>query len=136
MKNTVTCIACITLFAAAAQAAPQDFMGSFQGNEKSTVTNCGSYNGTTTGPWSVTNSDLSGSSFVGKGHDPNGQFTAKGKVSGSTASGTLKGVNKWGQAWSGQFTATLDGDKYSANTSGSVPSTRCKFSTVVKAARH
>lgn len=136
MKDFIICIACATLFAAAAEAAPTDFMGSFKGTEQSTVTNCGSYNGTSSGPWSVTNSDLSGNSFVGKGRDPNGQFTANGTVSGSSASGTLKGVNKWGQAWGGRFTATVKGDKYTANTSGSVPSTGCRFSTVVKAARH
>lgn len=118
-----------------AYAAPKDFVGSFAGTEKTTVTYCGNYNGTTTGPWAVTNSHLNGKQFKGNGSDIDGRFTATGSISGNTASGTTKGVNKWGQPWSARFSATLDGNDYTVTTTGSVPASGCKFSSVAHASR-
>jgi hypothetical protein len=127
MKYIISCIASVTIIVANAYAAPEDFIWSFKGTEKSTLTNCGAYDGTTTGSWSVTNSDLKGTSFVGKGSNKDGDFTATGEISGATATGTTKGVNKWGQAWTGEFSAMLDGDKYSSISTGIVPASGCKF---------
>ena len=135
MKYLVLLSACAFVHVTAAYGAPKDFMGSFAGPEKTTLTHCGSYNGTSTGPWAVTNANLNGNNFDGKGSDNDGRFTATGSISGNTASGTTKGVNKWGQAWSARFNATLDGDDYNVTTTGSVPATGCRFSSVVHASR-
>jgi len=136
MKYIIAFIVSVTIVIANAYAAPEDFIGTFKGTEKSTLTNCGAYNGTTTGSWSVKHSDLKGTSFVGTGSNKDGDFEVVGEISDATASGTSKGVNKWHQAWSGEFSATLDGDKYTATTTGSVPATGCKFTSEVEASRN
>jgi len=135
MKYIISCIAGVIIVIANAYAAPEDFIGSFKGTEKSTLTNCGTYDGTTTGSWSVIHSDLNGTSFAGKGSNKDGDFTATGEISGDTATGTTKGVNKWGQAWSGEFKATLDENIYKSTTTGSIPASGCKFVSEVEASQ-
>ncbi len=51
MKYLVSMIASLFITTTAAYAAPEDFIGTFKGTEKITLTNCGAYNGTTTGSW-------------------------------------------------------------------------------------
>lgn len=99
MKYIISCFASVIIFVANVYAAPADFIGSFEGTEKSTLTNCGTYDGTTKGSWLVTHSNLKGVSYVGKGSNKDGDFTATGEISGATATGTTKGVNKWGLEW-------------------------------------
>ena len=135
MKSIISFIASFFIFIANVYSAPEDIIGTFKGTEQSTVTNCGAYDGTTSGSWSVTHTDLNGDSFVGKGTNKDGDFTAAGKISGSTVTGTSKGVNKWGIAWSSEFNASLDGGKYIANITGTT-ATGCKFNNKVEATRN
>ena len=112
-------------------------VGTFKGTEKSTVTNCNysQYNGTTSGSWEVTNTLIEGDRFKGQGKNVSGSFSAEGSVSGNKATGTTKGTNKWGQAWTGEFAGTIDGDTYTSSGKGNVPASGCDFVVEVKATR-
>lgn len=129
MKYLIPLIAGLAISVTSVYAAPEGFIGTFNGTEKSILTNCGAYNGTTTGSWSIKHSDLKGSAFIGSGSNKDGNFTIVGETSDASAFGTTKGVNKWGLAWSGEFNATIQGSKYIATITGTVPSTGCKFTS-------
>lgn len=118
-----------------AYAAPADFIGTFKGIEKITLTNCGAYNGITSGPWSAKHSDLIDNKFIGEGSNKDGEFTVTADASDAAASGTIKGVNKYGLAWKGEFKATINGNKYNSTTSGSV-SSGCKFTSEIEATKN
>lgn len=135
MKYLVSIIAGIFITTITAYAAPEDFIGTFKGTEKSTLTNCGAYNGTTTGSWSVKHADLNDNQFVGAGSNKDGDFTVTGEASDTTASGIVKGINKYGLAWKAEFKATLAGNKYTSTTMGSV-SSGCKFTSEVEAMKN
>ena len=111
------------------------FIGTFKGTEKSTLTNCGAYNGITTGSWSVKHSDLKDNQFVGAGSNKDGDFTVTGEAFDAVASGIVKGVNKYGLAWKAEFKATLEGNKYKSTTMGSV-SSGCKFTSEIEATKN
>ena len=118
-------------------ASPGNMIGTFKGTSKTTVTECNNsnYNGVTSGKWKVTNTPLDGDSFEGRGSNENGDFTATGSVSGNQANGTTKGVNKWGQAWTGEFSGIIEGDKYTSTDKGHIPASGCRFVVEVEAQR-
>ena len=118
-----------------AYAAPEDFKGKFKGTEKSTLTNCGAYNGTTTGAWSAIHSDLKDNRFIGTGSNKDGDFTVTAEAADNKATGTVKGVNKYGLAWKGEFKSTIEGNKYNSTTTGSV-SSGCKFTSEIEATKN
>jgi hypothetical protein len=121
----------------AAHAAPQDFIGNFKGDEKITISGCRGWNGTSTSPWSATITDLNGNAFQGNGTNQQGGFALAGTVtSPNAASGTLKGINNWGRAWNGTFSATLDADKLMVVTKTVVPSSGCSVDSTLEASRH
>ena len=64
MKHLILITAGIFISTTAAYAAPEDFIGTFKGTDKSTLTNCGAYNGTGTSPWTVKYANLKGNQFV------------------------------------------------------------------------
>lgn len=134
MRSIIAVIVSTIILVTNAYSGSEDILGTFQGTEKRTVTNCGTYNGTTTGSWTVTHSDLQGSTIKASGTNYDGTFTAVLNISGDTISGPAKGVNKWGFAWSGEFDATVDGDNYVATTTGT-GSTGCKFTSDTQATR-
>ena len=88
------------------------------------------YNGTTTGAWSVKHSDLNDNKFIGSGSNKDGDFTVAAEAADNTASGAVKGVNKYGLAWKGEFKATIEGNKYNSTSTGSV-SSGCKFTSEI-----
>ena len=135
MKYLVSMIAGLFITTISVYAAPEDFIGTFKGTEKSTLTNCGAYNGITTGSWSVKHSDLKDNQFVGAGSNKDGDFTVTGEASDTAASGIVKGVNKYGLAWKAEFKATLEGNKYKSITMGSV-SSGCKFTSEIEATKN
>ena len=135
MKYINTIFISIAIVSTNAYAAPEDFIGSFNGTEKSTLTNCGAYNGTTTGAWSVKHSDLNDNKFIGSGSNKDGDFTVAAEAADNTASGAVKGVNKYGLAWKGEFKATIEGNKYNSTSTGSV-SSGCKFTSEIEAAKN
>lgn len=116
-------------------AAPEDFIGAFKGSEKITLTNCNAYNGVSTSLWYVNNSNLTSSSFKGEGHNDSGDFTASGEISDKNANGTIKGTNKYGHYWTGNFNATLDGKEYTSFTSGVIATSGCKFNSEIQATK-
>ncbi|MBC7697136.1 MAG: hypothetical protein H7Z70_02080 [Bacteroidia bacterium] len=134
MKFLISMIAGLVVNATTAYAAPEDFIGTFKGTEKSTLTNCGAYNGTSTGSWFVKHSDLKDNQFVGAGSNKDGDFTVTGEASDTTAFGVAKGVNKYGLAWKAEFKATLESNKFTSTTMGSV-SSGCKFTSEVEATK-
>ena len=123
------------IFVTSASAAPEDFIGTFKGTDKTTVTNCANYNGTTTNIWSVKYSDVKGTALEGTGSNAYGDFTISITVTDLNATGTIKGVNKWHQYWIGETKGSLDGDKYTATITGTV-STGCKFTSEIEATRN
>ena len=135
MKHLILIIAGIFISATTAYAAPEDFIGTFKGTDKSMLTNCGSYNGTGTSPWTVKYASLKGNQFVGSGSNNDGDFSVTGEASDTTAFGVVKGVNKYGLAWKGEFKASLENNKYTSTTIGSV-SSGCKFTSEVEATKN
>ena len=135
MKHLILIIAGIFISATTAYAAPEDFIGTFKGTDKSTLTNCGGYNGTGTSPWTVKYANLKGNQFVGSGSNNDGDFSVTGEASDTTAFGVVKGVNKYGLAWKGEFKASLENNKYTSTTIGSV-SSGCKFTSEVEATKN
>lgn len=135
MKYLFSMIAGLVITTTTAYAAPEDFIGTFKGTEKSTLSNCGAYNGTTTGSWSVKHSDLKDNKFIGTGSNKDGDFTVTGEASDTTVSGIVKGVNKYGLAWKADFKATIEGNKYTSTTTGSV-SSGCKFTSEIEATKN
>ena len=99
MKYIIAFIVSIAMFATNAYAAPEEFVGIFKGTEKTTVTNCGAYNGVTTSSWSAKHSEIKGTTLQGTGSNDNGDFAITGEVTDNVVSGTIQGVNKWHQAW-------------------------------------
>lgn len=125
----------IAFVSTSAYAAPVDFIGAFKGTEKSTLINCGGYNGTTTGLWSANHSDLKNNKFIGTGSNNGGNFSIAADAVDNIASGTIKGVNKYGLAWKGEFKSTIDGDKYTSTATGNV-SSGCKFTSEIEATKN
>lgn len=135
MKCINTMFISIAIISTNAYAAPEDFIGSFKGTEKTTLTNCGAYNGTSTGAWFANHSDLKDNKYIGTGGNKDGDFTIAAEAADNTASGTVKGVNKYGLAWKGEFKAIIEGNKYKSTSSGSV-SSGCKFTSEIEAAKN
>ena len=135
MKYLVLMIAGLLMTTTTVYGAAEDFIGTFKGTEKSTLTNCGAYNGVTTGSWSVKHSDLKGNQFVGVGSNKDGDFTVTGEAAENAAFGVVKGVNKYGLAWKAEFKSSLEGNKYRSTTIGSV-SSGCKFTSEIEATKN
>lgn len=134
MKYIISMITGLVVNTTIAYAAPEDFIGTFKGTEKTTLTNCDVYNGTTTGLWLVNHSDLKDNEFVGAGSNKDGDFTVTGEASDTTAFGVVKGVNKYGLAWKAEFKATFESNKFTSTTMGSM-SSGCKFTSEVEATK-
>jgi hypothetical protein len=135
VKHINTIFICIAIASTNCYAAPEDFIGTFKGSETSTLTNCGGYNGTTTGSWLASHSDLKGNQFIGAGNNKDGEFTVTAEATDNTAIGTVKGVNKYGLAWKGEFKSTIEGSVYKSTTTGSV-SSGCKFTSEITATKN
>ena len=135
MKYINTVIISIVIVSTNSHAATEDFLGAFKGTEKNTLYNCGAYNGTTTGSWSASHSLLNDNKFIGAGSNKDGDFTVTAEAVDNTASGVVKGVNKYGLSWKGEFKSTIDGNKYNSITIGSV-SSGCKFSSEIEAVKN
>ncbi|MBC7944206.1 MAG: hypothetical protein H7X91_02835 [Burkholderiales bacterium] len=132
-----TCLVAALLVAATAFAAQDDIIGTFKGSEKLTLTACSNstYDGISKSTWEATIQDLNGNSYKGKASNANGNFEIDGQITGSETSGTLKGVNKWGQAWTGEFKGTLEDNRYKSKATGSVPASGCQFVSEVEASK-
>ncbi len=117
-------------------AAPQDFAGTFNGTDKGLVTNCTntSFNGSFNSVWTVTH-EVKGNSYIGKGSNGDGSFTVEGEISDNTARQTIKGVNKWGKAWSGESNLVIEKGELKVSTQGSLPMLGCDFTSEVVAVK-
>lgn len=113
----------------------QDFIGSFKGTEKVVVSNCGSYDGTKTGPWEVTHSALDGTSYAIKGTATNSSFTGTGKFDGNASTAATNGIDKQGSRWTAKTKSSLDGDKLFGSSTGQVNGTACTFTVESEAMR-
>ncbi len=114
-----------------------NWQGSFAGTEELTVTNCSnsSWNGTSSRVWSVNHTEVNGNAYKGNGRAGGGDWSVEGNISGNTATGTFKGKDTYGNAFSGEFSNTLDGNQLTSNTKGSTPSIGCNFTGKVTATR-
>ncbi|MGH8727185.1 MAG: hypothetical protein ACREV9_03285 [Burkholderiales bacterium] len=101
------------LFSSGVHAAPEDFIGNFSGTENVTISECSNpvYNATKTSFWSLKAGDLQDTSYKGKGRNDDGEFAFEGNVTGNEAAGKLKGTNRWGHAWTGEYTAKMEDEK-------------------------
>ena len=119
-----------------AVAAPEDFSGTFSGNDKGMVTNCTntSFNGAFNSLWTVTH-QVKGNTYTGKGSNGDGSFTVEGEISDNTAKQTIKGVNKWGKAWSGESNLVIEKGELKVSTQGSLPMLGCDFTSEVVAVK-
>lgn len=135
MKYINTIFISIAIVSTNAYAAPENFIGAFKGTEKSTLTNCGAYNGKTIGAWSANHSDLKENKFIGTGSNKDGDFTLTAETADNTATGTVKGVNIYGLAWKGEFKSIIEGNKYKSTTTGSV-SSGCRFTSEIEATKN
>ena len=148
-KNTTLCIRfkrkmkaipiyTLTLFFFINQsvAAPEDFSGTFSGNDKGMVTNCTntSFNGAFNSLWTVTH-EVKGNTYTGKGSNGDGSFTVEGEISDNTAKQKIKGVNKWGKAWSGVSNLVIEKGELKVSTQGSLPMLGCDFTSEVVAVK-
>lgn len=133
MKSIAFCG--LAILALAAHAGPEDFVGTFKGDEKLTLTDCSNrlYNGTFSSTWQLTNQEVEGSSYKGIGHNSNGDFIVEAQIAGDQMSGIAKGTNKWGHAWSGEFSARLEQGRYVSVAIGSAPASGCRFTSEVEA---
>jgi len=115
---------------------PEDFMGKFAGTEKVVITcSNASWNKSETRAWKTNHSDLNGNNFKGLTETGGGKYNVEGAISGNTATGTFKGKDGFGNACSGDFTDTLNGDELKASINGSCPSVKCEFKGDVTAKR-
>ena len=108
--NTISiCILMPLFFINQSVAAPADFSGTFSGTDKGLVTNCTntSFNGAFNSLWTVTH-EVKGDAYTGKGSNGDGSFTVEGEISDNTAKQKIKGVNKWGKAWSGESNLVIE----------------------------
>lgn len=116
--------------------AAQAVQGSFSGNEKVTVTNCGSHNGVLTGAWSVTNSAVENGRYTLQGRTARGRFTGSGMVDGATsATQQVNGSDDNGSAWTASGSSALDGDRLRVTVNGTVNGTSCRFTSEIEAQR-
>lgn len=113
----------------------QDMIGSFKGTEKLVVSNCGPHDGASTNDWWATHSDLKGTTYAIKGGTSNTSFAGQGELSGNGASTKVSGVDKQGSAWTATATTLVEGDKFSAKSSGRVTGTSCTFKSEIEAVR-
>jgi hypothetical protein len=116
----------------------EDFLASFRGLEKTSVSNCPDqkYNKTFTLQWNVTHTKALGDTFEGIGSNFNGGFKMSGKISGNKTTGSIEseGVNIWGYPWNGTFEGTLEGNKYILRTKGKYRPW-CTFSSEVESTK-
>ena len=117
-------------------AAPEDFSGTFSGRDKGIVTNCTntSFNGSFNSLWTVTH-EVKGNAYTGKGSNGDGSFTVEGEIIDNTAKQTIKGVNKWGKAWSGESNLMIEKGELKISTKGSLPMLGCDFTSEVVAVK-
>ncbi|MBA3599076.1 MAG: hypothetical protein H0W40_17130 [Methylibium sp.] len=113
----------------------QGIVGNFKGTEKLVVSNCGSYNGTSTNAWWANHSDLDGASYTIKSGTSGSSFSGSAELNGNTSTGKVSGVDKQGNAWTATTVTTLDGDKLSGKSAGSAAGTPCTFTNQFEAAR-
>ena len=135
--NTISiCILMPFLSINQAVAAPEDFSGTFSGNDKGIVTNCTntSFNSSFNSLWTVTH-QVKGNTYTGKGSNGDGSFTVEGEISDNTARQTIKGVNKWGKAWSGESNLVIEKGELKVSTQGSLPMLGCDFTSEVVAVK-
>lgn len=134
MKTALICLLVQLLYINQSFAAPEDFSGTFNGTDKGLVTNCinTSFNGSFNSSWTVTH-EVKGNSYIGKGSNGDGNFTVEGEISDNTAKQIIKGVNKWGKAWSGKSNLTIENGELNITTQGSLPMLGCDFTSEVVA---
>lgn len=125
------------LLSSSLYAAPEDFIGNFNGTENVTTSECSNpaFNGTKTSFWSLRTGNLQGASYKGNGRNDNGDFAVEGEVSGNNASGKLKGTNRWGHAWTGEHTTTFEDGKLFSVATGHVPALKCRFRSEIEATK-
>lgn len=137
MKSLFILMLSMLAVATGASAAPEDFNGGFEGEEKTDVTNCSNpvWNGVATNKWSATH-EVSGTSYTGKGKASSGsEFKVEGQIAENAAPGTVEGTDKWGNAWSGDFNAMLEGRAFKVTTKGTVPASGCSVTADVNATK-
>ena len=136
MKTIMICALTPFFFINQTVAAPEDFSGTFSGTDKGLVTNCTntSFNGSFNSLWTVTH-EVKGNSYIGKGSNGDGSFAVEGEISDNTAKQKIKGVNKWGKAWSGESNLIIDNGKLVVSTQGSLPMLGCDFTSEVVAVK-
>lgn len=137
MKLCATMLSGLLLIATQALGAGEEFAGTFTGTDKNEVSGCyvAGYNGKSVDPWTVT-LELRDGEYKGKGSASPGEFTLEGKIKGQSVTGVYMGVNKANVHWTGEFTATLEGDILKFVGKGSVGGgSGCKFNSEVTATR-
>jgi hypothetical protein len=117
-------------------AAPEDFSGTFSGADKGMVTNCTntSFNGSFNSLWTVKH-EVKGNSYTGKGSNGDGSFTVEGEITDNIAQQKIKGVNKWGKAWSGESNLVIEKGELKVSTQGNLPMLGCDFTSEVVAVK-
>lgn len=121
-------LVCSLLALASATAFAQDTAARYAGTEKLTVSSCGTFDGVSTGPWSLAIEPKDGKAVEVKGSAAGGgDFSGKGELDGATLSAKVFGINRNGSAWNGTIEATLDGDRLVGKTSGAVRGMSCRF---------
>ena len=136
MKYSVIFISSLIFHTNAFAEHPAHYLGKFAGTEKIVIT-CSNtaWNKSETRKWKTNHSDLNGNSYKGLTEAGGGKYKVEGTISGINATGTFKGKDGFGNACSGDFTDTLNGDELKAIVNGSCPSVKCEFTGDVTAKR-
>lgn len=115
---------------------PEHYLGKFSGKEKFDV-QCSnsSWNSNGNRDWSADHNEVNGNMYKAVVMTGGGKYFVEGTISGTSATGTFKGKDSFGNDCKGEFSNTLNGDNFKSKSKGSCPAVSCKFTGEVTATR-